>query len=218
MARVIVFGIQDFAELADYYLSVDSDHHVEAFTVERDYLPKEGHFRDRPIVAFEELSILYPPGEFSFFAPISHMHMNNLRARIYRTAKEKGYTCISYISSKATRFNNKIGENCFILEDNTLQPYTHIGNNVVLWSGNHIGHHGQIDDHAFFTSHVVMSGHVHIGAHSFVGVNATIRDGVQIGEYSLIGMGALVTKSTEPYGVYMGSPAKKKEGLSTDIV
>ncbi|WP_245213936.1 hypothetical protein [Rhodoferax sp. AJA081-3] len=64
---------------------------------------------------------------------------------------------------------NEIGENCFILEDNTLQPFTKIGNNVILWSGNHIGHHGEIHDHVTFTSHVVMSGHCSIGPYSFLG-------------------------------------------------
>jgi len=31
-----------------------------------------------------------------------------------------------------------------------------IGNNVTLWSGNHIGHDAMIDDHGFITSHVVI--------------------------------------------------------------
>ena len=35
-----------------------------------------------------------------------------------------------------------------------------IGDDCVLWSGNHIGHHATIGDHCFITSHVVVSGHV----------------------------------------------------------
>jgi acyl-[acyl carrier protein]--UDP-N-acetylglucosamine O-acyltransferase len=84
--------------------------------------------------------------------------MNNMRKAVYEQGKEMGYEFISYVSSKATVCDNKIGDNCFILEDNTLQPFTEIGNNVVMWSGNHIGHHGKIEDHVFFTSHVVLSG------------------------------------------------------------
>ena len=71
--------------------------------------------------------------------------------------KKKGYDFYSYVSPKATVLTNKIGENCFILEDNTIQPFVEIGNNCVLWSGNHIGHHGKIDDHVFITSHCVVS-------------------------------------------------------------
>ena len=70
----------------------------------------------------------------------------------YDDAIRRGYTLISYVSSKATTFPGfTCGDNCFILEDNTIQPFVTIGNNVVMWSGNHIGHHtvdqGPCDDH-----------------------------------------------------------------------
>jgi sugar O-acyltransferase (sialic acid O-acetyltransferase NeuD family) len=144
--------------------------------------------------------------------------MNRQRESVYRQCKEKGYAMLSYVSSKATVFPEAvIGENCFILEDNTLQPFTPIGNNVVMWSGNHIGHHGVIRDHVFFTSHVVLSGHCVVDPYCFFGVNATVRDYTHIAEGSLIGMGACVTKNTEPWGVYSGIPAKKGEKLSHEL-
>jgi sugar O-acyltransferase (sialic acid O-acetyltransferase NeuD family) len=169
-------------------------------------------------VPFETVEKIYPPEEFSFFAPMTAKKMNTLRESVYNQAKEKGYQFISYISSKATLFNNQIGENCFILEDNTIQPFTTIGNNVTLWSGNHIGHHGRIDDHVFFTSHVVLSGHCHVNSYSFFGVNASIRDYTKIASGTLVAMGASIVKDTEEWGVYIGNPAKKKENTkSIDI-
>ena len=47
-------------------------------------------------------------------------------------------------------------------------------------SGNHIGHHSVIRDHAFISSHVVVSGRVEIGEQCFVGVNATLRDHIRL--------------------------------------
>ena len=217
MAKVIIFGIQDFAELAHYYLSNDSEHEVVAFCVNNEYIPESNAFHGLPVVAFEEVEKLYPPHEFSFFAPLAPKKMNRLRENIYNQIKSKGYKLISYISSKATVFNNKIGDNCFILEDNTLQPFTDIGNNVVMWSGNHIGHHGKIKDHVMFTSHVVLSGHCVVENYSFFGVNSTIRDGITIAAGSLIAMGACVTKNTEEWGVYKGNPAVKGNILSKDL-
>ncbi|MFD0864092.1 acetyltransferase [Sungkyunkwania multivorans] len=212
MGKVIIFGTNDLAELAHYYLSNDSAHEVVAFTVHEQYL-KEDSFKGLPVVAFETLEGAYPPTEFSLFAPMIGTKMNQLRESVYLEGKAKGYDYISYISSKATLFDNEIGENCFILEDNTIQPFTRIGNNVILWSGNHIGHHGVIKDHVFFTSHVVMSGHCIIESHCFVGVNATIRDGCTLSQGTLLAMGACLTsKRTEPWGVYIGNPAKLKEG------
>jgi sugar O-acyltransferase (sialic acid O-acetyltransferase NeuD family) len=217
MAKIIIFGIQDFAELAHYYLENDSIHEVVSFCVDEKYIPATAFFKGLPIVAFEQVEKIYPPDEYKFFAPLSPQRMNMLREDVYNRIKLKGYELISYISSKATIFNNVIGDNCFILEDNTLQPFTNIGNNVVLWSGNHIGHHGVIKDHVTFTSHVVMSGHCIIESYSFFGVNATIKDRLTIAEGSLIAMGACVFKNTEPWGIYKGNPAEKGKFSSKEI-
>lgn len=217
MANVIIFGLQDYAELAHYYLEHDSPHQVAAFCVNREYIPESGHFKGVPVVAFEDVAESHPPDGFSFFAPMSPKHMNRDRERIFNDIRAKGYRMISYVSSKATTFGNEIGENCFILEDNTLQPFTRIGDNVVLWSGNHIGHHGHIHDHVTMTSHVVMSGHCDIGAYSFLGVNATLRDGLRIGEGTFVAMAAAVMKHTEPWSVYKGNPAVKLDMQSTDL-
>ena len=214
--KVIIFGLNDLAELAHYYLTTDSEYIVAGFTVNKEYLT-ESTFKDLPVVAFEELEQHFPPNQYLLFSPMTGVKMNNVRKKIYLEGKEKGYTFASYISSKATVCHNEIGENCFILEDNTLQPFTKIGNNVVMWSGNHIGHHGKIDDHVFFTSHVVLSGHCHVKERAWFGVNSTIRDGVTIGEGSLIAMGSLITKSTDDNGFYIGSPARKQEKLAIDI-
>src|SRR5882724_4279801 len=218
MANVIIFGIQDFAQLANFYLKHDSEHEVVAFSVNEQYLPAERSLEGLPVVAFENVEQTYPPAEFHFFAPMSPSRMNRLRESVYRQIKEKGYQLISYVSSKATVFPGiPIGDNCFILEDNTIQPFTSIGNNVVLWSGNHIGHHSVIKDHVSFTSHVVLSGHCVVDEFSFFGVNATIRDRIHIAEGSLIAMSASVTRDTEAWSVYKGNPAKKRETPSTDL-
>lgn len=208
MAKVILFGIQDFAELAHYYLTNDSTHEVVAFSVNEAYLPSDKSFHGLPVVAFENIEQQYPSAEYKFFAPMAPNKMNRLREEIYYKIKNKGYELISYISSKATLFNNKIGDNCFILEDNTIQPFVKIGNNVVLWSGNHIGHHSIIEDHVTFTSQVVLSGHCHVESYAVLGVNATIRDGIKISQGTFVGMAASITKDTEPWMVYVGNPAK----------
>lgn len=212
MAKVVIFGILDTAELAHYYLEHDSEHKVAAFTVNREYL-KEESFKGVPLVAFEDVENFFPPSDYAFFAPMTGRNMNRNREAIYLAAKSKGYNCISYISSHATILDRSVvGENCFILEDNTIQPFTTIGNNVVLWSGNHIGHHGQIKDNVFFTSHVVLSGHCTVEPYSFFGVNSTIRDYTHIAQGTLVGMSAAITKETEEWGIYIGNPAKKVPG------
>ncbi len=217
MAKVVIFGNTKTAELALYYLQHDSDHEVVAFTVEQDYI-QEPTFHGLPLVAFETVEEIYSPAEYKFFAPLTEKNMNRVRARVYEQGLEKGYSYISYISSHATVLTDKIGDNCFILEDNTIQPYVTIGNDVVLWSGNHIGHHGTIGDHVFFTSHVVLSGGCNVGDYCFIGVNATIRDQTVLGEGTLIAMGANLTRQkTDPWSIWKGNPAEKAAISSKDI-
>jgi sugar O-acyltransferase (sialic acid O-acetyltransferase NeuD family) len=217
MANVIIFGIQDFAELAHYYLENDSEHDVIAFAVNECYLPDNKMFKGLPVVAFENIEKKYSPKEFKFFAPMAPQKMNTLRENIYNNIKSKGYDLISYISTKATVFNGSIGDNCFILENNTIQPFTTIGNNVVLWSGNHIGHHSLIKDHVTFTSHVVLSGHCIVESYCTFGVNSTIRDGLHIAEGTFVGMSASIIKNTESWSIYKGNPAQKSEISSKKI-
>lgn len=217
MAKIIIFGIQDFAQLAHYYLENDSEHEVVAFTVNENYLPNNKSFCGLPVLAFENIEKEYPISDFKFFAPMSPQKMNTVREKIYHEIKEKGYELISYISSKATLFNNAVGDNCFILENNTIQPFTTIGNNVILWSGNHIGHHSTIKNHIMFTSHVVLSGHCVVENYCTLGVNATIRDGVTLAEGTFVAMAASIIKNTDSWGLYKGNPATKSEKSTKDL-
>jgi sugar O-acyltransferase (sialic acid O-acetyltransferase NeuD family) len=218
MARVVIFGVRDLAELAYFYLTTDSEHEVVAFSVNREYLPKDNSFKGLPVIAFEDIYKEFPPKANSFFAPMTHKGMNKERERIYNEIKIKGYDLISYISTKATVFEDLIvGDNCFILEDNTIQPFVTIGSNTVLWSGNHIGHHSRIGDHVFITSHVVISGNCIIGPNCFVGVNTAMKENTTLGEVTFVAMSTSITRNTEPYSVYSGNPAKKIDMSSLKI-
>ncbi len=218
MADVVIFGTRDFASLAHFYLRHDSPHKVVGFTVHREYLPEPAEFEGLPVIAFEELEGRFPPNRVSAFAPLSHRRMNRLREEIYNGLNGRGYSLISYISSRATCFSGTpIGDNCFVLEDNTIQPFTSIGHNVVLWSGNHIGHHSVVRDHVFITSHVVVSGHCVIEPHCFLGVNATLKDQVTLGEGTLVGMGAIVARNTEPWTIYKADATRASKVSSADI-
>ena len=90
-----------------------------------------------------------------------------------------------------------------------IQPYVEVGNNCILWSGNHVGHRTIIQDHVFVASHAVISGYCIIGEGSFLGVNSTFNDNVSIAPSCIIGSGSLVVKNTEPEGIYVGSPARR---------
>src|SRR5207253_2290743 len=100
--------------------------------------------------------------------------LNRLRMRMYSEARQKGYTLANYVSSRAFVWPNVVmGDNVFIFEDNTVQPFVRLGSDIVLWSGNHIGHHSSISSHNFISSHVVISGFCNVSESCFLGVNST---------------------------------------------
>ena len=201
--QIVVFGVGQWAELAHFYFTHDSPHEVVGFTVDREYLPERPLPRPSGDRVRGASRHRFAPAEYAMFVPISFKRMSHARAERLEAAKAKGYEVVSYVSSKATTFPDfACGENCFILEDNTIQPYVKIGRNVVMWSGNHIGHHTTIEDHVMITSQVVISGACTIGEHSFFGVNATVRDETVVGRETIVGAGTAIMSDTEPFSVY----------------
>jgi len=202
MKKLVIFGCGDIGELAHFYFTTDTLREVAGFTVDAAYLPP-GQFCGLPVVPFEDVASAFPPATHDLFVALSYNQLNQLRASKVEEARDKGYTLATYCSSRATVLTREpIGENGFILENNTVQPFARIGRNVTLWSGNHIGHHAVIGDHCFITSHVVISGGVTVEPRCFIGVNATLRDHIRIGERSVIGAGAVILGDVAPHSLY----------------
>lgn len=208
---LVIFGSAEMAELAKFYFDNDSEHQVVAFTVD-DAFVKADQFRGLPIVPFSEMGKRYPPEVFDMHVALSYAKLNRLRQEKYEQAKAAGYALASYVCSKSATWPDLcIGDNCFILENQTIQPSVRIGNNVMIWSGNHLGHGTQIGDHTYIASHVVISGHCTIGQRSFFGVNSTLRDFCIVGDDCFIGMGAAVARDLPSGSVALVPPAEVYE-------
>jgi sugar O-acyltransferase (sialic acid O-acetyltransferase NeuD family) len=191
-APLVLIGDSAFAEVAYEYFTVDSPFEVVAFAVEREYLRRDSLF-GLPVVAFEDLPARFEPRTHSFYAALVYTQKNQLRRRLYEAARGIGYRPASFVSPRASVWRNvELGEHTFIFENNVVQPFVKIGADVVLWSGNHIGHHSTIGSHCFVSSHVVVSGFVTVGESCFLGVNATLANNLTVGDRSTIGAGALV--------------------------
>ena len=194
--KLVIVGDSAFAEIAYEYFSHDSAYEVAAFSVEKEYLKKDELF-GLPVVPFETLEQAFSPAEHDVYVATVYTQLNRLRTRLAAAAKQKGFALASYISSRAFVWRNvSLGEHCFIFEDNTIQPFVKLGNNVVLWSGNHIGHHSTIKDNCFISSHVVISGFVEVGENCFLGVNSTIVNDVKIGKDCWLGPAVTIVKDT----------------------
>jgi sugar O-acyltransferase (sialic acid O-acetyltransferase NeuD family) len=204
---LIIVGAGEFAQIAYEYFTYDSNYKVIAFSVETPFLERS-ILCDLPVIAFETLEREYSPDQFEVFVAVTQTQLNRVRGRLYREAKRKGFRCASYASSQSFVWRNSVlGENCFIFENNVIQPFVTVGNNCILWSGNHIGHRTVMEEDCFLSSHVVLSGYCHVGARSFLGVNSTIVEHIRIAPDNLIGAGAVVKSDTQPGLIYKGNPA-----------
>jgi sugar O-acyltransferase (sialic acid O-acetyltransferase NeuD family) len=208
--KLVILGDSAFAEIAFEYFTHDSEYEVVAFSVEQEYLKRKTLF-DLPVIPFETLEDNCAPAEHHFYAATVYTQGNKLRERFYLQAKEKGYAAASYISSRAFVWRNvELGEHCFIFENNVVQPFVKIGDNVVLWSGNHIGHHSTIKSHNFISSHVVVSGFCQIGERCFMGVNSTVGNNINIGDNCVVGAGAIIVGDVEDNQTVVGVWKKKR--------
>lgn len=121
----------------------------------------------------------------------------------------------AFISESCVLMNRKnihIGKNSYInggfiqagtnssitIGDNCLISY-----NVVIRTGSH-----NYSNKDTIRSQGLFEKDIYIGNDVWIGVGSIILPGVTIADGTVIGAGAVVTKNTEPYGVYTGVPAK----------
>lgn len=207
-----MFGTRETALQGHFYLSHDSPFEVVAFTVDRAYVPGPT-LRGLPVVPFEEVEALFPPGEHAMFVGLSYgrppAKPNELRASRCAAARKKGYRLPTYVSSRATVWPS-LGpdDGVFIMEGVIVQSSVEIGRDTVIGVGSLVAHDSTIGEHCFLSAGVTVAGRVTIEPHCFLGAGCTIRDGVRVAQGSVIGAGAVVLRDTRPGGVYSALPAR----------
>ena len=209
MSKVVIFGCGEAAKTAFQYFKEDSPHDVVAFTVDKD-LNDMDEFLKLPVCDFEEVETVYPPSEYEIFVLLGYGRMNLDRKKKYIEAKTKGYNFASYINSSVKLFGeSSVGENCFILHNQAIDLDVRVKNNVVIWSGNHIGDRTVIESHSWISSGVSIGGDVVVGERCFLGLNSSISNNVVIGEGTFIGASTSVAEKTAEFSVYATPPAKE---------
>src|SRR3954451_20279604 len=118
--RIVMFGTGTGAETARRYLERDSPHQIVGYVVDREFLAAPA-FNGVPVVAVDEAVANFPPDEVAAFVPLGSSRMNMLRTEKYQLMKSLGYGFVSYVHS-SNQFDGRcdIGENCFILENQSV--------------------------------------------------------------------------------------------------
>jgi len=216
MKKVVIFGTGELAQRIFFYLK-DSDDQVVAFCANKSKIDKE-ELLGLPVIAFENIKEKFPPSKFSMFIALAYSEMNKKRTEFFNEAKNKGYELYSFIHPSTKIWDEfEMGENCFILANNVIQPFVKIGNNVLIGSNNLISHNTTIGDNCFITSNVTMGGHITMGKNCFVGLSATINQRIKIGNECIIGAGTIITKDINDKEVYAENSSKKLPQSSEHI-
>jgi sugar O-acyltransferase (sialic acid O-acetyltransferase NeuD family) len=216
MKKIVIFGTGELAQRIFFYLK-DSDDQVMAFCANKSKIDKEV-LLDFPVVAFENIEEKFPPSEFSMFIALAYSEMNKKRTKFFDEAKNKGYELYSFIHPSTKIWDEfEMGENCFILANNVIQPFVKLGNNVLIGSNNLISHNTTIGDNCFITSNVTMGGHITMGKNCFVGLSATINQRIKIGNECIVGAGTIISKDINDKEVYAENSSKKLPQSSEQI-
>lgn len=209
MAKVVIFGTAELARLMRFYLTHDSPHEVVAWTVDGAFLRESSH-EGLPVVAFEDLLDVYPPGDHLLFVAVGVTRVNRMRAERVAQAREKGYDLVSFVSSRAIVWPDlRVGANTAIMEGCIIQPFARVGDGVTVGPGTTIGHDGDIGDHVFIGLRASLSGDVVVEPYAILGANCTVRDRVRIARSSVVGAGVTIHRDTEVGGVYVGPRAER---------
>jgi UDP-2-acetamido-3-amino-2,3-dideoxy-glucuronate N-acetyltransferase len=109
-----------------------------------------------------------------------------------------------------------ICSHCFIDNEVIIGDYVTIKSGVQIWDGITIENHVFIGPNVTFTNDLFprskntewIKFKTLIKENATIGANATILAGLEIGSFSMIGAGSVVTKSTPPYTLWYGNPAR----------
>lgn len=198
MADIVIFGASVSAQIARICLERDSDHRVVGFTVDAAYATAD-RFDGLPLVPWERLEQAFPPTQVQLLGPISYRRLNEFRRDRYLEGKARGYRFASFIHPSCIVYAAEIGEHCFMLPGTIIEPYTTIGNNVIIWGNSYISHHCVLDDHCFLSGRAGIGAATRIGERCFFGAMVGTLPGITIGEGSFISAGgAFVTKDIPP--------------------
>lgn len=209
MRKIVLFGNGKIADVLHSLLDGDPQLSIAGFTCDRAFVTGD-KLHDLPLVAFEDVETTFPPSDYEMFVAIGYQDMNALRAERCGLARAKGYRLASWISPRANVPKScVVGANCVVMDAATVQPYARLGDGVFVWSGAVVGHHATIGDYCWLASNSTVAGTTTLGQSCFVGVNAAIGQGISVGERAMVGAATVITRNTEPNGVYISRDTER---------
>lgn len=215
MKNVIIFGLEQFADMIFHLLENDDGYHVCGFCADKQYMNGAEEKFSLPVTAFEELEQRFEPKEHGILFCIGYTDMNRLREQRMMEAAQRGYKILGYAHPTALIQTEDIGQGNIFMEGSVIGQGCTIGNGNVFYPMAHIAHHTTVGNYNFFTISCAVAGNIKIDDYCVFGNNCTIKNGIEIQEGTLVGAGAYIAHSTEAWSVYVPPRSYKLEGKSS---
>lgn len=195
MRNLVIFGVGQLAQLASFYLNQQSKYQLVGYSTDN---PQSSVHEGLPLVAAEDLNNRFTPDDTSLFVAISYHKQNSIRKHRCEELRKQGWSLASIISPTAVIADNCIlGDNLFIVESVVVQPWSQIGDGVVLWSGVQVGHHSLLGAYCFLSAGTVLMGCNTVGSCAHLAGGVTVRDHLKVGSGQQIAAGETVTFDLE---------------------
>ena len=212
MNELIIFGNSILAEIAIFYFKNFSNYKISYIAHEKNY-KKNKNIKGIKQITLED-ALKKNKKKYKIFIAIGYSKMNFYRENFYLKFKLKGFKMANFIHPSSCIYSSKIGDNNFIMDNVSINPFSRIGSNNIFWSGSIIGHHCNIGNNNFFSGNSTISGNCIVKHNNFFGVNTSTKDGINIKNKCFIDANQHITKNLENE-IYFNKEINPKQILKT---
>jgi sugar O-acyltransferase (sialic acid O-acetyltransferase NeuD family) len=206
MKRLAIIGSGDLAQLITHHATTCGFSTVGYFN---DFIAINETVNGIPVLGkINSIVDCYKKGLFDYLmCGIGYKHMHFRKEIFDAVSKDVPFANIIHPSCYVDP-SVLLGSGVFLLPGCVLDQNVKLGNNVLLNTSCTIAHDSAVNDHSFLAPAVKIAGFTQIGEQCIIGIGTVIIDNLQLCHKTQTGAGAVVTKSTQVPGLYLGVPAR----------
>lgn len=141
---------------------------------------------------------------------------NKIRKKIYEKVFKKGFKIVNLIHPSAIISSSAVlqaNSGILIMPYAVINAKAHIQKGVILNTASTIEHECIIGEFTHISVGAKCAGNVKIGKMCFLGINCAVLPNLSLADESILGGGALLSKSMQEKGIYVGVPARKLKDI-----
>lgn len=206
MKTLGILGCGDLGQQIAHYALTDNHYAQVVFFDDYTDLPIING--NKVLGRLSEVIVAYDNGLFDeLIVAIGYKHLKEKKHFFEKFSKLIPFGTIVHSTSWVDK-TSSIGAGCVIYPHCIVDAKVNISDNTLLNVGCTIAHDTRIGEHVFLSPRVAIAGFVNVESLCILGINCTIIDNINICSGTQIGGGAIVIKSIERKGLYVGNPAK----------